>query len=789
MLRNYLVIALRNLRKQKGYTFINVAGLTVALAVCIVIGLFARHELSYDRFHPGADRLYRVVQHSQEAYPGFGADGMAITPPGLAQAVQSRFPEIEHATVVGTTSDRNLFTRGNEQHFIENVFRADDAFFEVFPFELVRGDPREVLAQPGQMVITRSLARKLFGAADPIGQVLSYENEADYTVAGVVEDVPSNAHFQFEALLSLSAYGRNERYGSEVSWNFNGGYLYVRLKPSTDTVALQEKLRAFEESAEPGGSLLALQPVTSIHLHSNLGGEIAPQSDIRYLYVFSAIGLIIMVVACVNYMNLATARSTLRVREIGVRKVVGAQPGQLRGQFLSEAVLMVLLALPFAFVLVELTLTFVNRITGQELRLSFIADAPGLLLAFGVLLLVGVGSGLYPAFFLSRFNALHVLRGGDTGRRGGPVLRRILVVFQFAASVALIIGTIVVQQQLEFVQNRNLGFDEERVVTFTSNYLGEHYDAFKQALLANPAVVSVTSGVPMGVGQKNMATPIEDEATGESQWLSAMYVDYDYVETLDLRLREGRSFDPAFSADTDRSVILTVSAARLLGVVDDPIGKTVTFARQERTVIGLVEDVHNAPLHHEVEALAFWLRSGPNWTGLVRLAPDHVDAGLSLLDRTWRRFVPDRPFTFEFLDDQIEAQYRAEQRLSSIFGIFAGLTVFVSCLGLFGLAAFTAERRTKEIGIRKVLGASVSNIVTLLSKDFVRLVLIAVVIAAPLAYFGMQRWLDDFAYRIQIGPGIFLVAGALALLIAVLTVSYQSVKAALADPVKSLRYE
>ena len=794
MWKNYLKIAYRNLVRQKGYTFINIAGLAVGLAACLVIALFVRHELSYDRFHPNADRVYRLVRPSPD-----GEGGQPRVPPGLAQVVESRFPEVEHATEISWPRT-TLIALGEERRYVDDVVTADEHFLEVFPFKLLRGNPETALARPNRLVFTRSLAERLFGEDDPMGQVVRVEEGADYTVTGIVENVPSNAHFSFQALRSLSEEQRAERYSSDVRWEFFGDFLYMVLHEGSTPEALEDKLMAYMKTTNLPEQAwdqmrLAVQPVTAIHLHSTLSGEIAPQSDVRYLYLFSAIGALILLIACVNYMNLATARSAGRAREVGMRKVVGAHRRQLIGQFLGEAVLMGLLAMLLAVALAHLAVPLVNRLTGQALEAGTATDGPGLLAMLGVVLVVSMGSGLYPALFLSRFRPVRVLHGHGSGKGGGRLLRQVLTTFQFAASAVLIIGALVAQFQLDYVQNMRLGFDKEHVVTFTSSHLGEQYPAFKQAAEEHAAIESVTSGPPMGIGHVNFRTSIgsvEGKKPDEITWLSVLTVDYDYAETMGLHLVAGRSFSLERS-DAGRTVLLSEAATRVLGIADNPIGKTIEInglsEEEPPTVIGVVEDAHNVSLHNPVEPLAFALQSEGYWAGLARLAPGRTEAGLEALKATWNQFLPERPFAFEFLDDRIEAQYQAEQRLARIFGLFSVLAVFVACLGLFGLVAFTAEQRTKEIGIRKVLGAGVASIVALLSKDFLKLVGIAFIMAAPIAYFAMQRWLEDFAYRIDLGLGLFILAGALALLVALGTVSYQAIKAATADPVKSLRYE
>ena len=787
MLKNYLKIALRNLRRHKGYAFITVAGLAVGLAVCLMMGLFIQFKLSYDRFHANADRVYRLYQHDEQR----GA--IATTPPGIAQALKITFPEIEQAAVVQGPR-RHLFRLEARPFFIGGVVTADEAFFEVFPYRLLRGDPQTALAGPGRLVLTQSLARQHFGDEDPLGRTLTFENREDLEITGVVEDPPGNAHFHFNALRSLSEEERAARYGSSVNWARYGGYTYLLLHEGVDPTVLAAKIVAYEEAADKpafikGPPRLALLPVTRIHLHTKLQDEIAPTSDVRYLYLFSAIGLMILLIACVNYMNLATARSARRAREVGVRKVVGARRSQLIRQFLSESLLISLLALPLALLLVELALPAVSRLIGQEIALDYARDGWMLLALAGLVLLVGIMSGSYPALFLSAFRPAHVLTGrGVSLRRGSLFLRKALVVFQFTATVVFLVGAVVVHVQLEYLQHKRLGFDQEYVVTIRDRALAEHYAAFKQTLLESSHVKAVTSGAPPGIGWRSMTRILEDQETQEPWALDILVVDYDYLETLGLKLIAGRVFSPDFPGDTEEAVILSEAAVRQFRLADDPTGQQVD-ATHENRIIGVVEDFHNTSLHDPIGPIAMMLKPGFNTVILVRLTPGSLAEKRAVLEQTWARFVPDRPFEFAFLDDQIDQLYHVEERLARIFDLFSALAVLIACLGLFGLAAFSAEQRTKEIGIRKVFGATVAGIMVLLSKDFARLVLVAIVLAAPLAFLAMNRWLETFAYRTELSWEIFLAAGLAALLVALSTVSYQAIRAARANPIDSLRHE
>ena len=800
MLRNYFTIAVRALRRHRGYAAINVVGLAVGLAVCLVIALYIRHEWQYDRFHGDVDRIHRVVQATPVG-DVFGPsavrrlEGTVRTAPGLAQALEQQVPGLAQATVVNARGDR-LLSRGTERLYVDRLLRADTAFFEVFDgFEVLRGDPRSALNGPGRIVLTASLAERLFGAENPVGQPVLLENEAEYTVTGVVADPPSTSHLQFEAVRSLTEGERRMRYGRTVRWRFFGSHIYMALDEKADPRGVEAAMRDFERQAAPDWkdeAELRLQPLTQARLYSaGLGGDIGPQGDIRYLYFFGLIGALILGIACINYMNLATARAAQRAREVGVRKTVGAGRGQLVRQFLGEAVLIATVALPVALGLAQLALPMVNDVAGTTLRLGDVPLPVGLGAALGLVALVGLGAGSYPALVLARFRPAEVLmqagRGGGRGRSAW--LRKGLVVAQFAASVALILATLVVHAQLDYVQTKQLGFDEERVITFDKGPLGAQYAAFKEALRQRTAVASVSAGPPPGVGRKNMTMPVTHPETGAEQTISSMFVDYGYTETLGLPLQRGRSFAPDRPGDVNRSVVLSESAVDAYGLGDDPVGQQIPWGNQQRTVVGVVNDFHNESLHEAIQPIALALNPENTWMAMVRLAPGATEAGLDGVRATWSRFLPDRPFTFSFLDQRVEAQYRAEQRLATLFGGFAGLAVLVAALGLVGLAAFMAQQRTKEIGIRKALGASVASIIGLLSREFVALVAVAIGLGAPVAYWAMQQWMQNFAFQARMGAGLFLAVGGATLAITLVAVGYHAVRAALTDPAITLRDE
>ena len=800
MLKNYLKIAYRNLRRQKGYASINVFGLAVGLGVCLTLALYVRHEVQYDRFLPNAERVYRLVRESG-THSGFNV----AMPPGLAEELRAQAPAFEHVTDVSRPA-RTPITVGQDALFLDNVVTTDAAFFNVFPYPFLQGNPATALEGPGRIVLTTSTAEQLFGDADPMGRTLRvdhYGSFEDFTVTGVIADPPSYTHLRFNALRSLAPGEAWELDG--LQWNYSDGAVYGALRPGAEAAAAEAQVVALERATNTQewlqDQVIRLEAATDVHLFSDVAYGLGPRSDVRYLYLFGAIGLLILLIACINYMNLATARAALRAREVGVRKAVGAEERQVAAQFLVEAVLLSLLAAPIALALTSLAAPLVERFIDARITLGF-AGAAGL---FGMALAVGLLAGGYPALYLARLQPTSVLKGRLPGlRRGQVTLRRGLVVAQFAASLVLIVGALVVYAQLRLIQTVNLGFDEELVLTAPTDGLEESdYTAFKEALQARPGVAAVSSGMPLGLGYTYM-TVGREEASGESWSLGIIDVDRDYFEAVGMPVEEGQAFTDAVSAP---AVVVNRSAARLLGTGGTGVaaGQTLSSYRssagdgvsddggpEQSVVAGIVEDFHNATLHEsKAEPFMFRLTEKPHRDLLIRLRPGNLTSALADVQATWTQFVPGRPLDVQFLDDRIAAQYRKETRLGQIVLVFAVLAVFVACLGLFGLAAFTAERRTKEIGIRKVLGASVGGIVVLLSKEFVVLVALALAlaVAGPLGYLAMSRWLEDFAYRIEIGPGLFLMAGGLAILVALATVSYQAVKAALADPVKSLRHE
>ncbi|MFQ5569487.1 MAG: ABC transporter permease [Rhodothermales bacterium] len=823
MIKNYIKIALRNLLKDKTHAFINISGLAIGLACCLLIMLFVRNEWSYDRFHTRSDDLYRawVLEDYGEDEQFFNT----VTPIVLGPTLATSFPEIEHVVRVGTFAD--LVQRG-ETTLQERVHYVDPAFFEAFDFPLLRGSAVGFAGNPNTVMLTPDLAVRYFGQTDPLGQTLSIrvgQDFQDFVIGGIVEAAPGPSSIQYDLLVPFAKAGDLFSERQQQSWFSVNVETYVLLHDNVPSTALDPKFptmirQVLGERVPEGAYTIGLQPMTAIHLDPSFPLGIAPISDPAYSYILSAIALLVLLIACINFMTLSIGRSASRALEVGVRKVIGAHRRQLMHQFWGEALLTTVLALILGVALAEAFRSLFNTLAGTDLAFRF--DG-GMLLFMGTLtLLIGLVAGSYPAAVLSGFRPVDVLKGklslgGDTN-----LLRRGLVVIQFALSIFLIAGTLIMARQLTYLQTKNLGFDEEQVVVIPTSgtptqgqglaSLLENglrtAERLRNELAANPAILNVTASAhTFGEGWISIGYDADD---GTYRTFSMNIVDASYLPTMDMTLTAGRNFSLDIPSDAPRALIVNEAMAAEYGW-EDPIGQRLPGASfEDHEIIGVVHDFNFEPLHGNVRPLVLVLNprlilqgssdvnfsASPTPKISVRIAPDDEDSQassmsgtLTLIERTWQRVAPDQPYNYAFLDEALDRQYRQEERLGQIVGIASLLAVVIACLGLFGLAALAVVRRTKEIGVRKVMGASTSGLVLLLSKDFTLLVLVAFVLAVPAAYLVMDAWLQDFAYRIDLGAGTFVLAGVLAFAIALLTVSVQAVKAALADPVKSLRYE
>jgi len=784
MLRNYLVVAVRSLLRHRLYSLLNIAGLAVGLAVCILILLFVRDELSYDRHHEKSEQIYRLLQ---------GRSARTSYPPGAI--LRDDVPEVQEMTHVSCKWER-LVSYGEKRFKEPDFLYADPNIFSVFSLPLRQGDLRTALAEPFSIVLTREMARKYFGDQEPLGRRLRIDNKHNYTITGVLADIPRQTHFTFDFLATFVGSEKVFYEGMLTHWGVSNFYTYLALHEGSSIAALEEKMSARiapvirEKHPELTPPHLRLQPLPDIHLHSaELWGDIEPQGNITWVHFFSAIAVFILLVACINFTNLSTARAMERMREVGMRKVVGAHRRQLVGQFLGESVLLTGIALLVGLTLVELSLPAFNAMVGKKLGLLAAADPELLIGLAGTALLVGIAAGSYPAFYLSSFRPVEVLKGSLNGGRGGALFRRGLVVLQFAISIALIVGTGVVYRQMEYMRYKDLGFDKEHVAVVEMP--GGDSEGFKAEVVQYPGVTGLAGASDVPPDPYGRSAPITPEEAPElAKWTHIIAVDYDLIETLGLQLVAGRAFSSAFGTDEEEALILTETAVEELGwrSPEEALGKRCQIDG-ERTVVGVLKDFHFESLHVPVKGRALEVRPDWTWLLVVRIRGDQIPETLTFLEGKWAEFFPDWPFDFWFVEQRFDQAYRSEERTGKVAGAAALLAVFVACLGLFGLASFTTEQRTKEIGIRKVLGATIPGIVSLLSKEVIWLVAGANAVAWPVAYFVMERWLRAFPYRINPDAEIFLLGGLLTLVIAWLTVSWQAIKTALANPVDALRHE
>jgi len=797
MLHNYGKVTIRNFRRQKAYSIVNIAGLAVGMACCILILSYVQRELNFDKYHVNCDRIYRLVVNG--SISGREVNFASTNnPPG--PVFTQEYPEVENA-VRFRRRHRTPVKYENRTFFEGGIFWADASVFDVFSFPLIIGDPKTALENPYTVVITESTALKYFGIDDPIGKVLRFDNQEDFTVTGVMRDIPANSHFTFNLLLSFATRYTTDKDQVEKWLADFSNHTYFLLREDADYHKLEKKFpqqveKHMGETLKIVGWELeySLQPLTSIHLHSKLDGEIAATGDISTVYIFSGAAVFILMLACINFMNLSTARSGSRAKEVGVRKVHGALKGKLIHQFLGESTIYSLISLIIAIGLVEISLPLFRALSGSDLAMEYFRIPwliPGLI---GLALLVGLIAGSYPALYLSKFQPAKVLKGSFTKDLTNNRFRSLLVVFQFSVSLILIIGTVVIFNQLIFLKTKKLGFDTNQVVIVqvTNDRLQDSLEYFKQEFrkLSGVKNVALTSHIPGWGARHNVFLP-EGFEMAESQAMGIIQVDHDFLSTMGIELAAGRDFSQKFPGDPAQSVLINETAAKTFGW-DDPIGKKIRELdgrKITKTVIGVVKDYHTVSARQAIEPLLISNEPKGYEALVIKTVPGNSTKTLEVLKNKWDEFASGTSFEFHFLGDRFNSQYDSEERLSRIFGYFSLLAIFIACLGLSGLAAYSVEKRTKEIGIRKVMGASNISLLTLLNKDFARLFVFANLVAWPIAYLFVKRWLQEFAYRTSISIWIFAEAALSIFIIGLLTVSYQSIKAALRDPVESLRYE
>jgi putative ABC transport system permease protein len=794
MLKSYLKIVVRNFQRNRFFSLINITGLALGISCFTIILLFVENEFSYDTFHREPENVYRIVKDF------VNNDGSRIpdatSPPALTTALRVELPEVEHVTRFFPNWSRRFLLQSGEKRFYElNVLRIDSSFFQVFDFEFLKGSKEKPFNGLQSILLTETTARKYFGNENPVGKIIrmNINNGTDYQVTGVLKDVPANAHFTFDILIPFES-----RRNPDTAWDWYSFYTYVRLKPGADPKLVETNIRQLFAKHQPSSlNEFYIQPLTDIHLRSSLKWELSENGDITYVHILLIIAVFVIVVAGINYINLSTAQAAKRAKEVGVRKVTGAFRHSLIRQFLFESVIMAVISFGLSVIITSLILPLGKSVLGSDLSAFALQSQWVRIILPPGILLIGILAGFYPALYLSSFQPLKVLRGRFFGAAPGIHLRQGLVVFQFIISTVLITGFLVINEQLDYIRNKKLGFDKENIVMLpnirggvgqsTSSPESMAEDMKKIHSVSNVAradgifgFINATNGVTDKIGHNHIA-------------LNFIRADYAFIPTLNIQLADGRNFSPEFPSDS-AAIIINEKAVAQLGLNQPIIGQQLTWDDEsgmprDYTIVGVVKDFHFTSFHQEIKPFGFILEVNNGSTFFLKIHPENTSATLKEIEKVWTKHQPDKPFDHSFQDEYMANLHKSEARFQRLFSWFTFLAIVIACLGLFGLVAALAESKTKEIGIRKVLGSTVSGIIVLLSKEFIRLVLIALIISSPLAYFAATRWLSEFAYRIEIGWTVFVSAGIVTLVIAFVTVSLQSAKAALVNPVNSLRNE
>ncbi len=798
MFRSYLKVALRNIKEQKGYSFINIASLAIGLSCCMLILLYVRYELSYDKYHDHASSIYRAVREEQGRPVWFNSSEHP-----LAAALKEDFPEVTRATRVKRNDEHGVVEFNSKLFNEDGIYYADQDFLEMFTFPLVSGDRDTALKEPFSVLLTQEMSEKYFGNQDPVGQTLRIkvwygDKKYGYKVSGVLKNIPKNSHFTFDFLVSYNTLYTLKYGGRDAveTWSYYEPKTYIQLDSQANPAELEEKFPAFlrkYKGKDYSSEKLHLQLLTDIHLGGNLRFELETNNDIKNIYLFSAIAFFIMVIACLNYVNLSVARSTKRAVEVGMRKVVGAHKSQLVRQFLGESMVFSLLAFLISVLIVELALPVFGILINRNMTSSAFLNPEIVFVYLGFSVLIGFLSGSYPAFIISSFHPIQILKIRlQIGSKRSVVFRDSLVVVQFVISIILIICTLVIHNQLSYIRNRDLGFEKDQIITVYTmdRNLEQNSEIFKRKLMDHPGIVEISASLdlPSTVRRSSSARWSEQ---GEERELSLNYtfVDYDFFNVYDIGIVEGRAFSEDFLTDEEQAIVLNETAVRELGW-ENPVGRQLTFQERERRVIGVIKDFHYHSLHREIDPLVFMYHR--NWQidyFSIKVNPSDIPGTLGYIEEQWKEFSPEYPFQYAFLDERIDRIYKAEQKLGQSFNIFTFIALSIACLGLIGLASFISEQKKKEISIRKILGADMKSVLALTAKEYVKCIAVAAAVAWPAGYLIMDKWLQNFAYRTSLGIGIFILSGLLAFVIALITVSYQSIKAAVANPADSLRYE
>ena len=793
---------------NKFISFINLFGLTVGLSCCLLIAIYILNELSYDRYNKNADNIYRIERTFLNAETGALSLELGAVAPPFAPLLQNDFKDIKEVTSIlpaGTSAIKygeNIFNQ-------DNVFFADENLFNVFDFKITKGNPAVALRDPFSAMLTEETAKKYFGNDNPMNKIIRLNNQYDFKVTGIYKALPANSHWHPDVMISFNTLKDSAIYGENnlmTNWGNNSFYTYLLLPEHFNPKKLETQFPAFQNRHIPAEgkfkasdySILSLRKLTTIHLYSHTDEELEINGDIKRVYIFSAIALFILLIACINYMNLSSARSVLRAKEIGVRKTAGARKGELVAQFLCESVFIAWLAAALAFVLTIVALPWLNQLSGQQLSVHSLGQWKVLIAILLLPFLVGILSGIYPALYLSSFQPIKVLKGVIIKGGGNISFRKALVIFQFSISIILIIATVIVFQQLNYIQNKSLGFDRGHVITLRNNNGLDHsFQSFKHELLSNSNIkeVSRSSRIPTGRLLDSQGSQLNrgDSLAPSKADIKYVVADENFIPTYGIKIVAGRNFSKDYGMDTS-SFLINETAVKALELKsnEDAIGKQFQYGMQKGTIAGVFNDFNFESLHQRIIPLVLFesrADDGSDYNNISIKTYGNVSGALAQIEKTWKKYLPEIPYEYKFLDDRYAKLYESENRQSSIFTIFSCIAIFIACLGLFGLSAFTITQRVKEIGVRKVLGASTGSIVKLISKDFLLLVVIAAVIAFPVAWYAMDHWLQDFAYRINIDWWVFVLAGIIALVIAFVTISFQAIKAAIVNPIKSLRTE
>lgn len=789
MFKNYMKVTLRTIHRHKSFSFINIVGLAVGMACVVIILLWVQYELSFDRHNENADRIFRIAS---ESHARTATTKMVVTPPTMSSALLQEFPEIEASARVVDGWNNMLFAYG-DKYFFEAFYAVDPSFFKIFTSDFLEGTPDSALSDPYAIVLSEDRARKFFGSQDAIGKIIRFEEHTDLKVTGVIKNMPINSHLHADIFIPFETFAKLCD-GNLDSWNYWSYYTYILLRQNVDPQKTEAKFPSFTEKYGIPDQKLFLQPLLSIHLHSHFQGEISPNTHVSTLFLFGSIAALILIIACINYMNLTTARSAARNKEVGIRKIIGAHRGQISQQFFGESVIMALFSLVVSVFLVHLFLPYFNSLADRQLALSgdsILHILPGIIL---LIFFVGLFAGSYPAVLLSSLKPISILKSGGGKASPKKRLRNLLVVTQFSVSLILIIATLLVKSQLDYVRNKEMGFERDQIVIVPLHdiEIRKNVGPLLDELRRNPQVLYAASSMHLpnniqaSTKMKWPGMPEDSEV-----WVKVSEVTYDFPELYGIKIIEGRSFSREFPSDENGAFLINESAKKIIGDAfhlgmglshwgsSEPLGQ----------IVGVMKDFHLNSIHEEIKPLYFFLNPNPGKQLSLKIQGGNIPETIAFIGETVKKFSPHYPFEYRFFDDLFNSAYLKEQKMGRMFGVFALIAVFIACMGVFGLSAFLAEQKKKEIGIRKVLGASVSKLVYMLSRDLMWLVLFANVIGWPVAYYAMNRWLQNFAYRTSIHFEIFIISSVLVFFISFITLSYQAVKATRANPVDSLRYE